>query len=187
MGVPDVRKALRVNGRLCWDPTDVTTGTYPFGGVGLGVATGKAHRIRSEHHVVRAEEWAGAAVDAVYTGEEHVFSAVLRAWDTDAIAALCLDRADGGTTGRELMKSRVNTDAVRGGAMLSTLSGILYFSPDSDSDPGVIFYNAIPMRPDQSEAAYNLAEKWGQPMIWIATPNASGNVAFVGLRKDITI
>jgi hypothetical protein len=187
VGVPDVRQALRVNGRLCWDPTDVTTGTYPFGGVGLGIATGKAHRIRSETHVVRAEEWANKAVDAIQPGEEHIFSAVLRAWDTDAIAALFLDRADGATTGRELIKDRVNTDGVRAGTMMSTLAGILYFSPNSDSDPGVIFYNAIPMRPDQSETAYHLAEQWGLPRLWLGTPDASGRDVFVGLRKDITI
>ncbi len=187
MADSDVRRALRVNGKLCWDPTDVTTGSFPYGGVGLGVATGKAHEVRYAAHLVRAEEMGGVTIDAIHPGEEHVFSAILRAWDTDAIAALLLDRADGATTGREVIRARATTVDKRAGTMLSTLKGILYFAPDSDSDPGVIFYNAMPMRPDQSSTAYHIAEQWGLPMLWIATPDATGRMVEAGLRKDLII
>ena len=187
MGAPSASQALRVNGRFCWNPTDITTGSYPWGGTSLGFAKGSAHRVRFGAHVVRAEEWGGAAVDAVYPGEEHVISAILAAWDSDAIAALFLDTATGATTGRKVLKSRATTDSKRAGYMMSGLAGILYFSPDADRNPGVLMHNAIPMRPEQSETAYNIASEFGLPMLWVSTPDASGDVVSVGLRQDLTL
>lgn len=187
MGVSDVRRVLRVNGQLCWNPTSLSSGSFPWGGVGLGVATGKEHEVRGAPHIVRGEEFGGSPIDAIYPGKTHVFAAILRAWDTDAIAASFLDRADGAVTGKEVIKSRATTVNTRAGTMMSTLAGILYFSPDSDSDPGVIFYNALPMKPDTSKTAYHLAEQWGLPMLWIATPDATDRMVNVGVRKDLSV
>ena len=186
MGAPSPSQALRVNGRFCWNPTNLS-GAYPFGGTALGFAKGAAHRVRFSAHVVRAEEWGNVPVDAVYPGEEHVISAILSAWDSDAVGNSFLDTATGATTGRKVLKIRASTVSVRAGALMSTLAGILYFSPDADRNPGVLMHNAIPMRPEQSETAYNIASEFGMPMIWIATPDASGDVVSVGLRQDLTL
>lgn len=186
MGTPDVRKALLVDGKLCWDPTNLAN-AYPHGGVGLGTKRNASHRIGAAYHVIRAEEWAGAAVDAIYPAEEHTLAVILSAWDSDAIDALFLDTATGATTGRRIIQHRVSTDNKRAGTVASTLAGILYFSPTAKQHPGVLLHNAICLRLDQGETAYHLAEEWGQPLLFIGTPDATGRVVQVGLREDLTL
>jgi len=183
VGTPDVRRALRVNGRLCWNPTDLT-GTYPFGGTALGSVRKSQLRVRTTHHAIRAEEFAGISVDAVYAGEEYVFGAILSAWDTDTLTGQSLDAEVGATTGRAKVRSRVSTEGVRAGELVSNQSGILYFSPDAEAHPGVIFHKALPMREPSAEWAFRMGEEFGIPFIWLAVPNDDGLVADIALRQD---
>ena len=186
MATPDVRRALKVSGRICWDPTSLS-GTYPFGGTALGLVRGVALRVRETNHVIRAEEFGGVAVDAIYAGEEYVLAAVLSSWDVDAVAQSFLDHATGATTARPVIQSRVATDAVRSGALVSDRAGILYFAPDSDQHPGVLFRKALPMRQESAEWAFNLASEFGIPHIWLAVPDDDGEIAYVGLRQDLAL
>jgi len=186
MSASDVRRALQVNGRLCWDPSDLSTGSYPWGGTDLGYLRAHAIRVRQPTHVIRAEEL-GVAVDAIYAGEEWIFAAVLGEWGRQAITKLSLDAAAGATTGRVVQKFRTTTDGVRQGELVSNQSGILYFSPDADAHPGVIFHKALPMREESSTVEMNLASKFGIPMIFLAAPTVAGLVVTVGLRQDISV
>lgn len=186
MATPDVRTALKVSGRLCWNPTSLA-GSYPFGGTALGLMRGCALKVREYVHVVRGEDFGGAPVDAVYSGEEFVLLAILSGWDSDAIETLSVDAAAGAVTGRALLRSRVSTDGVRAGSLVSDRSGILYFAPDNDQHPGVLFLNALPMRVEASESVLNLSAEFGTPYQWLAVPDDDGDVAKVGLKADLTL
>ena len=186
MAAPDVRNALRVNGRLCWGPTDLS-GTYPFGGTALGGVLGTALKIRSTSYVIRAEELGGRPVDAIALGEEYTLAVVLAGWDLDAVTTLALDSATGATTGRAVLQGRPGVDAKRAGALVSDRKGILYFSPDADQHPGVLFRNALPMPREDGSIGFNLAEELGTPMLFLAVPDEDGESVYVGLREDLAL
>lgn len=186
MATPDVRKVLRVNGRMCWNPTDLS-GTYPFSGTALGAVTGAALKLRAGHHVIRGEEYGGAACDAVYTSQEVLLSVVLSAWDADALSTVTQDSGAGATTARRVMRYRPSTEAVRAGSLVSANAGVLYFSPDSDAYPGVLFRSALPMLAENGSWPMNLGDEFGVPVIFLAVPNSSGDVYEVGLREDLTL
>ena len=186
MSATDARRALQVNGRLCWNPTDLSI-AYPHGGTQLGFVKAHALRVRTGQHVIRSEEW-GVAVDAIFAGEEWVIAVIMASWDVDAVPLFNRDTAIGATTGRPVLKNRVGTDGVRAGVLASTLAGVLYFSPDSDAHPGVLLKNAIPLREEQAQIAFNLAEQFGDPMLFLGTPPTdSDQVGEIGLREDLTL
>lgn len=187
MATPSPTQALKVRGRLCWDPTDLT-GTYPFGGTALGLVRGTALRVRTAHHVIRAEEFGGAPVEALYTADEYTFVAILSSWDADAATNLLLDAAAGSTTSRPVVKQRPTVDDKRAGTLVSTQAGILYFSPDADQHPGVLMRRALPMPEESGTWQLSLAHEFGVPMVFLATPPDDGNPAVeVGLREDLTL
>lgn len=186
MAAPDVRRALRVSGRLCWNPTDLS-GSYPFGGTALGLVRSAALRVRETPHVIRAEEFGGIPVEAVYTGEEYVLACVLSSWDADAVSLTSEDSSAGGATGRRVLSSRPGASGARAGSLVSSRSGILYFSPESDSHPGVLFRKALPFREGISEWALRIAEEFGIPQLWLAVPDADGDTLQVGLRQDLSL
>ena len=186
MSTPDVRTVLKVQGRLCWNPTDLS-GTYPFGGTALGLTRNKSLRLRASHHVVRAEEYGGAAVGALYAAQEAVFVAMLAAWDGDALSTIAQDSGAGATTGRRVVRLRHTTDGSRAGELVSGNEGILYFAPDADTYPGILFRAALPMLEEDGTWPMHLGEEFGIPAIFLATPDTSGNVYEIGLRQDLTL
>ena len=186
MGTPDARQALKVPGRLCWNPTDLT-GTYPFGGTALGLMRGHELEILPRRHPLTAEERGGMTVDHVYLGDEYRFAAILLAWDLDLVPALMLDGDVGGTTGQASLAPNVVTGSSVPGSLLSDQSGVLYFSPNADQHPGVLFYRALPMFADRGSVSFNLAREFGIPYVWHATPDDTGRTVAVELRQDMTL
>lgn len=186
MSTPDVRNALLVNGRLCWGPTDLSAG-YPFGGTALGLKKGAALRLRATHHVVRGEEYGGAAIDALYAAQEAVLSFLLTAWDGDALSTIAQDSGAGATTGRRVVRYRPSTENVRAGNLVSGNAGVLYFSPDSDAYPGVLFRSALPLLNDDGTWPLNLGDEFVVPALFLAIPDSDGNVYEIGLREDLTL
>ena len=186
MANPDVRNALKVKGRLCWEPSSLAT-AYPHGGTALGLTKGMAVTFRQTAHTITAEEFGGAPVEAIYAGQEIVLSAILASWDFDAIALGFVDQSTGATTGRKVIEYRVQTDDKRAGGKVSTLAGILYFSPVADQHPGVLFHRALPMQQEGASLTMTLAEDWGFPFQWTAAPNEDGEICSVGLREDLTL
>lgn len=186
MGATDARQALQVNGKLCWNPTDLSA-AYPHGGSQLGFMKSHALKVRTGQHVIRAEELA-VAVDVIFAGEEWVFAAILSSWDVDAVVLLNRDAAAGAVTGRPVLKHRTATDGVRAGVLASTLAGILYFSPDSDAHPGVLLKNAMPLKEESATLEFNLAAQFGDPYVFLATPpNDSDQPGEIGLRQDLVL
>lgn len=184
MSLPDVAKALRVDGRMCWDPTDLTL-AYPHGGTALGLITGNEVNEKRVNHRITAEELGGVVVDAVYTGIDLVITALLAAWDNDALELGYQDTSVGTVTGRRIIHYRTQTEDVRAGGLVSAKAGILYFSPLADQHPGVLFHNALPMPQDESNVVTNNAEMYGKPFQWIASPDDNGKQATIGLRQDL--
>ena len=184
MAASDVRNALKVNGKICWDPTDLTT-AFPHGGTALGLVRGSALRVRTSNHVLRAEEWGGVAVDAVYMAEEYVFACILSGWDTDAVTTLQRDQTAGAATARRVLRSRLQNEDTRVGKLVSTNSGKLYFSPIAAQHPGVLFRCALPMPEESGTWSFNLSEEFGVPMVFLAAPDSTGEPAQVGLIDDL--
>lgn len=186
MASPSPSQALKVPGRLCINPTNLSA-VYPHGGTAMGLVKGSAFQPRLQYHPITGEERGGAMVDAISAGHEGVFVAVLDAWDKDAVIATFLNAAAGSTTGRAVWKMNESTDGVRAGALASGQSAALYFSPIADQHPGVLFYKAIPMPDAQSALPFSLSERFGVPMVWRAVGDDDGDVWEVGLREDLTL
>jgi hypothetical protein len=186
MATASPKDILRVPGRLCLDPTDLST-AFPHGGTALGVTRVAAWAGGERGVPITAEEYGGVTVEAVHSIETAAFSCIYRAWDKDALAATLVDTVAGGTTARQVWQARVQTDDVRPGTLLSTKAGILYWSPLADAHPGLLVYHALPMPEAASRLQFSAIEPFEIAAVWHASPDDQGRLFAIGLRDDLSI
>jgi len=205
MSASDVRKILRIAGKLCINPTDISdTAQFPYGGTALGVTRAAEFRFGIKTALVTAEEWGQAPVESVYTGEVAVFAFVLREFDNDAIATLFPNTAVGATSGDRVIEGRVDGVGVnRAGYLLSDKAVSLLFAPQVDKttttpgsttfipydlQPMIYVRKAIPMVEEASMLQLSLAEEVGIGVVFQGIPDGgTGKVYEVGKRGDLTL
>jgi hypothetical protein len=180
---PSSARLYGIPGRLCKDPTDLSA-EYPHGGTALGTFKDFGWRPRRGAFTVHAEEF-GCEVDAVWTGESGILACVARELDNDFLAAVFLDTLAGATTGRRVVRGRVNTDGFRAGTELASLAAKLYYSPDDPNAHGILLYRAIPLIDAAAEINLKLREEVGLLCLWQATPDSEGRVVRIGPRGDL--
>ena len=70
MATAATRNILRIPGRLCVGPTDLTT-AFPHGGTALGVTRALEFRFGYRTYNATAEEFGGVTTRAYYTGAQY--------------------------------------------------------------------------------------------------------------------
>jgi hypothetical protein len=175
---------MAVPGKLVWNPT-AFTGSYPYGGTGLGLMAKHEVRFQSKTFQVQAEEW-GVASDVLIVREAAVLGAILRDYDPHAVALVFPDGASG-VGGARIASFSVDGTA-RMGLRLSTRAGRLLFAPLSpDQHPFVYFPAAAPMRDETAALRLGWKEGLGLPVLFTALPDAEGRLYRVGMREDFDL
>ena len=101
MSTPDVANVLRLPGRLCISPTDLSA-VYPHGGTALGTFGKAMLRPIDPPFAVTAWEMGGAPVEFIEGGSRWALDVELREFDADAFASMFLFYAAGAKGGPTL-------------------------------------------------------------------------------------
>jgi len=182
MSAPVAQHIDHVPGYLCADPTDLSA-AFPHGGTALGVCRDQRFRPGTRHFPVVAEEF-GQVVEGVYVGQSGVFVAVMRQLDDDMLLKMFRGAA-AGTSGRTLVGADETDDADRAG--IAPTPVVLYFSPLSDTQPGIILYRAVPLVDQAAEINGRLDDDVGTAVMFLATPDDQGRSYAIGLRGDLSL
>lgn len=184
MATPSALEALRVPGRLCVDPSDLTT-AFPHGGTGLGLMRDHRYLPGVKTAIVTAEEFGGVPVDSYHLGDAPTLLAFLRDWDVDAIQKIHPSGTTGATSGDGFISVDVNSSA-RAGLQISTTFK-LYFSPLDDQNPAVYFPLVFAHIDAAAEMQLAVNEEAGLAVVFVAMPDTNGRLVQVGLPEDITL
>lgn len=177
MSSPTLTNIVRNRGRLIADPTSLT-GTFPFGGTALGLTRTAAFRYNVQTAEVTAEEFGNRRVEAVYSGEQAEFGAVIRDYDSDMITKIFPNTGSNGL---------VKSDKTDRGILLSTRSHVLVFAPLAEDDhPWIVLYRALPIQDEAAEIQLSANVEIGIAVKWWAIPDTSGRIFAHGPRAEIS-
>lgn len=188
MATADLNQCLQAPGRLVINPTDLSA-AYPYGGTELGAVHQIGVRRTAGSFDVIASEYGGAVVETIQGGENWVLGAYLRDFDNDAIATVFPNTATGTTTKRRGVKHWADAASpVRPGAKGSDRSVKLLFAPyDVDRCRAVYFFRALPRVEEQWEMRLAVDERVEVPVLFVAIPDSTLNVAVVDFLREITL
>lgn len=187
MSVAVTRKVLRIPGRLCADPSDLTA-AFPHGGTALGITRDAEFRFGASKHVITAEEWGNIPCEVIVGGETAVMGCVLREFDNDMVKKVFLNPATGSSSGDQVINSKAPAATLKPGYRLSLKGFKLLFSPKSvDTHPHILMYNALPILDEAALVQASLAEELGIAVAFHAVPDSSGRVYAIGKREDLTL
>ena len=186
MATADVRKILRVPGRLVANPNNYA-GTFPYGGTALGLVRDAEFIPDVLVKDVTAEEWGGITSKRIYGGERAIFMAVLRQYDSDALTQIFPNLA-AGVSGDQVISYNPAEPAgtKRPGIYLDDLSFRLLYAPREPTYPGILIYRAVPAVDAATRLQFSLNAEWGLAVAFVATPDSSGQVYKVGRVSDLT-
>jgi len=185
MSIANVDKIIRVPGRLCYGATDLTA-VFPHGGTGLGVIKSIILNPNKTYHKVRAEEFGSEVVDIIDGGESWVLGGILRSFDKDALKKIFPAAAAGAQTQETYIQHP--SSSVRSGSLMSASGIKLLFSPDNTNlNPFIIFYNAIPLVDDTAEMNMCISQDWSIGVLFAAVRDSNSKVMAKGFRGDISL
>lgn len=186
MATGAARGILRIPGKLCINPTDLTT-AFPHGGTALGLTRQNAFRPNVRSSQVAAEEFGQVTVEQVYQGETPRFAAFIRQWDTDAITTIFPTATTGSPSGQAVIAPDVD-GTVRSGKLLAAGAHVLCVSPrDLDTKPMLVFYRAVVLPQESNEMQFSPSDEFGLAAVWEALPDSTGRLYAMALREDITL
>ena len=184
MAAPTIANIQRIRGKICSGPTDATA-AYPHGGTALGLVGSVEWRIIPIRGEVTAEEYHGQTIEIIEGAENVLLAAVLREWDSDAIAALFPSTSTSTTSGKV---SASRTYTTTRGALGSSRAVKLLFSPQATEEhPALLLYRAVPLITEQASMAYSLDREWQMPVIFQGLPDATGRIYQSALLEDLTL
>lgn len=186
MATANVRNIIRLRGRLCLNPTDLTA-DFPHGGTALGLTRSGIFHPGVKTVLNEAEEWGGVVSKAYYAGEKPFLAAVLREFDNDALAAVFPNTSAGSVTGDRVITTSPGDDTQnRAGYDLTGKAGKLLFSPaNPDRHPFILLYYAIPAIQESAELQLSMAQEVGIGVVWWAGVDASDRSVKIGRRADL--
>lgn len=184
MATPNVRDITTIPGRLCMNPTSLTS-SYPGGGTGLGIVQDIALEIEQPYKFVQAEEFGGQTVESIITREGCALGAILRSWDPDALALLFPNTSVGATSGQRKVAA---PGSIRPGENLSSRSCVLVFWPDDpDRHPFFVMRRALPAVKETMSVALRIDQEYGVPAMFFGIQDTSGRLYDWGNGYDITL
>lgn len=174
----DPVKSLRVPGRLCRNPTDLSI-AFPHGGEDLGLVTNMAFRPNQRRYEATGEEYGGETVETYVTGERILFvAALLGAPESGCIRIF-----------RDATAARIRyPGSSLPGSLGSAQSFKLLFSPrDKTVHPGLMIYKAIPMLDEAAEIAISLNTDFIIPVMFRGIRDGTGRVYEIAKLADMAI
>lgn len=162
-----------------------------YGGTCLGYVKDLEFRFQKRNQIVTAEEWGGAAVDAIDLGDTGIIAGILRGLDPDALNKVFPNTAAGTSSGERVVKGAVN-GTVRAGYSLYGKAFKLLFAPD-DTARGqfIVVYKAIPLVEESAAMQVRLGAELGVAVAFWGVPDTdtgSTKATYqIGRREDITL
>jgi hypothetical protein len=189
VAAPSAQNILRVSGTLVMNPTNLAIAP-PHGGTILGLTRSMIFKPGIKTTQVTAEELGGTAVEAYYTGENVVFTAILREFDPDAINAI-YPEASLASSGDPLFQYQPDgAHQERPGSRLSAKSFKLLFVPKAfDTHPYILIYKALPAVDETVEIMLAFNHEVSIPVMFFGIPDdaSSRKVYQMGRREDISL
>lgn len=185
MTAPAARNIIRVPGEVWIGVTSLTIGS--LGGTRIGNARAHVWEPRARYQDVVAEEFGGARVRSIYTGESPLFMTVLRGYDPDAVANLFPQSAlvSGSSPSRPLTTATVSATG-RGGTE-PTATTLLFLPRAYRHHPALLLYRAVPQRDRQQRMELGVNTDHEMPVVWAATPDDQGRHYQRGFIEDMTL
>jgi len=174
---------FRTPGRLAINPTNLSTG-FPHGGTAIGVCNKIRFIISQSNPKVRAEEFGGQAVEAVFIPSDIVLACNIRSKDNDAIETLFSSTATGASGNRVISWP----GSTRAGMLQSSRAVSLIFTPENTLEhPAIIIYNALPLVSIASEMRLSILQESVFPAIFLGLRDGTSRVAQMGILGDLTL
>lgn len=185
---PNVLSIIRVPGRLVINPTTLT-GSYPFGGTGIGIHRDIEIRFNAKYYENKAEEFGMVPAEVLYCGQDVILKGYARGFDPDAIQYLWPFSTRGGDGQQYITEIPMGTSGnLRAGSLMSALSVKLLFCPHDTTDhPFVVIYRAIPTIPDDGNMPLTRSEEFAYPFAYRGIPDTSGRLYAIGTAADISL
>lgn len=194
MANDDARKVLRVPGRLCINPSDLSA-VWPHGGTGLGSVRAVMLRRFSGCWPATAEAFGGAPVEYLEAGESWALAATVRTFQDDVVRRIFPSTAAGTVSQRRVVSAPGTVDA---GAWVSGRSVVLCFTPEGatqaksatapDVDaPFVLIYRALPLIASDVEVPLEGGQDFGIDVVFQGIRDSSGRVMAIGPRVDLSL
>lgn len=178
MGSVDEDLAYEVSGKLAYGCSDLSS-AWPHGGTGLGLVGAVYLSPPSLYSSLPAEE-TNAAANVLQLGGDLVMGITLRAWDSDALAALFPNTTTSG--GNRI----ISWPATTVGVAVSTLTNVV-FTPNNPDHPAVVIYKAAPLLQVNAQlylSAYRFLEF---PALLVALPDASDRFGKMGKLSVLSL
>lgn len=187
MATASATRILRVTGRLCANPTDLST-AFPHGGTALGMVRDAEFRFGERTYEVKAEEWGGIPREIISCGHTAQFAGVLRDYDSDAINAFFLNPQTAASNIRTIRGVTAVSGGNRAGYKLSNKAFKLCFSPRAIQDhPYIIIYSAVPLIAEESVLQLSTSEEAVIQFLCTAIPNSNGKTYEIGHRSLVSL
>jgi len=194
MAADDVRRILRIPGRLSFGCSDLTT-VWPHGGTGLGATKAVQYTLGPASYPVTMEAAGGEPVEYIEPGVVIALGCTLRTFHDDAVDLLFRNTTAGTQTQRQVI---AEPGTVRAGHWMSGRGVLLVFtpegatqaqsatSPDVDA-PFLVLFKAIPMMAEQAAHVLERGTEFGMPVMFRGIRDANARVWAQGPRADISI
>ena len=190
MSTADLNQALTAPGRLVINPTDKTA-AFPYGGTQLGEVREVRTVITGGWFDVEAEEFGGAIVESVWSGENIALGCYLRQFDETAGATVFPNTKTTGTSKRVAITSYNDAASpVRPGHLLSSRGVKLLFVPfDVDRVRCVYFNRALPRTNESMTLQRALGIREEIPALFLAVPKSSSSMLTyqIDFLRDLTL
>lgn len=184
MGAPDPTRIIKGGWRLAHSPTDLSA-AWPHGGTGMGLIQDVFVQPFYAEYQIYAEEF-GTVCDTILTGSQYIFSATLRTWDDDAIAACFPNTTAGSSSGTRYVWE--DPDSTYYGTLGSARAKSLIATPNNPlSHPAVLFLSAVPLLEEQAQLDLDFKAEGLMPVIFRALPTDSGVPVQIGLLEDLSL
>jgi hypothetical protein len=177
-------KVIRLGGRLCSGPTDLSL-AFPHGGTALGMISEAIFQPNLQRAQITAEEFGGETVDVVVMAETVILGCLLRGVDSDAWTTVWEDTTAGSSSGEPVVDYPGST---RAGTLGSARAVKILYSPDDlQNDPAILLYSAIPILDETAELALSISQEMVVRVVFQGIRDGSGNVYQIGRLEDLTV
>lgn len=182
MAAPDVTQVHYTTGALIVAPTNLTGPDY--GGTRLGIIDSCRLTPITRNFFITAEEYGGETVDEVYLGRDWILTCTVRGYDNDSLDTLFPNTADGSSSTKTVISE---PGGLLAGSTNSGRAVKLLFAPEDSTQPGFLFYRAMPQLRRAVNIDFRLNRETAFLTHWRGIRDASGRVIQIGRVEDLTV
>ncbi len=189
MAAPKPQSIRRLKGALVQNPTNTTAPPH-YGGTPLGPVT-NLRFLPGLRGAPLPEEELGLVVEFVEAPDSAVMMCVSRGLDDDLLSLLFRLTSTGASTLHTMAEGRVSgtdgTGATGAGLASDRAIKLLFVPEDTDRDPFVLLYNAIPVRESAAEIQMSMGREAGIACVFYAATDSTYRTYAWGRISDLTL